>query len=321
MLAVERLKVGSLSSCNLALDSGLHVILARETDGTPDFIDVLSGSAAPSFGRVRISARDPYRSPDVRRRISSLRAREESFPQRTVSAAVATALSARGLRLSADDALRSLGLESWSDRDPRQLSAAEHRSVAACVAFSSDEPLLAVLHEPLAYLPGIDQERVQSRLRRWLERAVPVLCTTSSPRTAHALGGTIWLVSRGQLARQIAATEPWDFAPGSDVTLLVRSESPRELLRALAIDPAVSAVALDELVRPSEIRVQGRDAAAIALAIARAGLQSGVAITAIAPVLPDLEFTHAASEGYLRGAYDAAYQAALHPQLAEARTQ
>jgi ABC-type multidrug transport system ATPase subunit len=316
MLNLERVRLGFLSDCTLAIESGLHVILGAPSDGTRELIDALAGSAAPHSGKVRILGQDPRRAPSIRKQLACLRAEEELFPSRTLGQAVESALLARGVDVSAEAALSSVGLSRWAQRDPRGLLPAERRSVAACIAFAMQKPLLAILHEPLAYLPGISADRVQAQIRTWLEQERVVVCTTSSSRAAHALGGTVWLMNRGQVLRGIAAAEAIAFAPGGSLTLLVRTRSPRELARALAKNSAISALNLDEAKLPFEVRVQGSDASAVALAVCQALVDEKIDALAIVPVVPDLELAQAANVGYLRGAYESGYRAAFGPMPA-----
>jgi ABC-2 type transport system ATP-binding protein len=313
MLSIQRVRHGALADASLELGPGLAVVLGAESLGTLDLVDLVVGDAAPRSGRVRIAGRDPRRSPESRRAMASLVAHEELFPARTVLDAVTLALRACGSALPASEALERCGLGGWSKSDPRALSAAERRSVAACVAFTREKPVLAILHEPLARLPGIADGVVVSSIERWIGGGALVLCTTSSPAAAYELGGGVWFLDRGQLVRVIDGTLPFEFAPGSVTTLLVRTNQPRELARALSAQPSVTSVTWNDVSQPYEICVQGGDAAEVALVLCRTAAAQRISITAILPALPDLAMTQAATAGYLRGAYDAAYRAALQP--------
>lgn len=316
-LVVERLRAGPLSNFGMRLGPGLHVVLGRESEGTRELVSVVVGSSAPRSGTVRIAGRDPRRSPDLRRRVAVLCAEELVFPSKTVREAVQVGLEARGIAASAEQALAAARLQSFGSRNPRTLSGGERRSVAAAIAFCIEKPLVAALHEPLAYLPGIPPSEVTARIARWLEQGACVLCTTSSPRAAHALGGVAWLLDHGQLVRRIAAADAESFAPKSAAMLRVRTPTPRELVARLADHPEVSALILDEGREPNEVGVKGPDPAALALAVCQAALDNRITITAIHPVLPALDVTYAASAGELRGAFDAAYRAAFEPHREE----
>jgi ABC-type taurine transport system ATPase subunit len=316
MLTLDRASAEALNPCSWTVSEGLHIVIGTERDGTQDLIGLVAGSTAPRSGAVRVQGRPPHRSPDLRRGIAAVRGSEELLPARSVRDVVRLALSARGLQTTAENALAQARLSHWAERRASSLDAAERRSIAACVAFSIEQPLLAVLHEPLAYLPGWAPELVMARIVSWTARGALVLCTTSSPATARALGGNAWVLDRGRLTNITEQVGPADLAPGQPGTLLIRTPRARELAALLSSTPGVSAAAFDETWHAAQVRVQGMDLKTLALAIAHAARTHAIPIEAIVPGSPELEVARAASAGYLRAAYDAAYQRALADQYA-----
>jgi len=315
MLTFERASAGTLNHCNLTLTPGLHVILGHEREGTRDIVELAAGACPPRSGVVRVQGRAPHRTPELRRRMVSLRHHEQLFPSKTVLEAVRIALAARGLAIAPEQTLERAHIARWADRPPASLDARECRSVAACIALNVESPLLAALHEPLAYLPGLSAALLSERIANWVEQGALVICTTSSPTSARALGGHVWLLDRGRLLPHTAGASAWPIVPGQQTVLLVRTPAARALAAALSHVEEVAAVAFDETHHTSEVRVQGPDPKRLALALTRAARAHGIPVLAIVPSLPDIEFTRAANAGYLRAAYDAAYRSAqLQPQ-------
>ncbi|HEY6561241.1 MAG TPA: ATP-binding cassette domain-containing protein [Polyangiaceae bacterium] len=314
MLHLQRASSGTLNHCSLTLEAGLHVILGHERDGTSDLIDLIAGSRAPRAGSVRVRGLAPHRSPALRQSMAVLRASEELFPARSVGEAVRVALTERGVPTTTEAALAQANLSHWAGRHAAKLNAHERRAVAASVVFSMAQPALAALHEPLAYLPGISPELGARRIASWVAAGCLVVCTTSSPAAVQTLGGSPWILERGGVLRPIAARSSVELAPGRPTTLLVRSTSARELAAALSRAPGVTAAAFDEAQHASQVRVQGADAKTLSLTVARVAREHALHVEAIVPSVPDLEVTRAASAGYLRAAYEAAYYSARAQQ-------
>jgi ABC-type taurine transport system ATPase subunit len=314
MLSLQAANAGALRRCTLKLQPGLHVVLGREQDGTGDLVELVAGSRAPRSGSVTVLGRPPHRSPAVRRETTVLRQVEELFPARTVGEALRIALAARGVPVTAEQALDDAGLRHWSPRAPEKLDAAERRTLAACLALTGQKPALAALHEPLAYLPALSPELMIRRITSWVAEGCLVLCTTSSPSTAQRLGGSIWILEQGGAVRPIAAPSSDELAPGQPATLLIRTAGARELAAALSRITGVTAAAFDETLHHAQLRVQGHDARLLSQTVVRVARELGVVLEAIVPGAPDLELTRAANAGYLRAAYDAAYYRAQAEQ-------
>jgi energy-coupling factor transport system ATP-binding protein len=314
MLQLQRVRSGTLNHCSLTLEAGLHVILGHERDGTSDLIELIAGSRAPRTGTVRVRGLAPHRSPALRQSLAVLRGSEELFPARSVVEAVRIALTGRGVPTTAEAALADANLSHWAARRAAKLNAHERRAVAASVVFSMAQPTLAALHEPLAYLPGISPELAARHIASWVAAGCLVVCTTTSPAAVQTLGGSAWILERGGLLRPIAARSSAELAPGQPTTLLIRSPHARELSAALSRTPGVTAAAFDEALHASQVRVQGADAKTLSLTVARVAREHALHVEAIVPSLPDLEVTRAASAGYLRGAYEAAYYGARAEQ-------
>lgn len=319
MIVAEALTAPPLSACSFAMPAGLHVVLASPTVEISVLIAIVAGVIKPRSGRLRISERDPRRSPELRRRIASLLAHEELPALPDVATAVTQALLARDTQVTAIRALELAGIASWAKRATKNLSRSEARSVALAVALTSEQPLVCAFHEPLADIPGIDRERVHARLTSWAEEGVCVLCTTSSTRDANDLGGNLWFFDGGRILSRVSGPLARTSARASGLALLVRTPNARDLAAALASEPALASVSWDETRGPGELLVYGPDPHALALAIVRVTRSRQIPITAIMPVLPGSELLLAANSGYLRGAYDAAYRTALARGTGEIR--
>jgi ABC-type multidrug transport system ATPase subunit len=320
MLSLRGARAGTLRRCTLDLEPGLHVVLGQEQDGTGDLVELLAGARAPRSGSVTVLGRQPHRSPTLRRDIAALRQSEELFPARTAGEALRIALAARGVPVTAEQALDEAGLRHWAPRAPSKLDLSERRTLAACMALARPKPPLAVLHEPLAYLPGLSSELMLRRITSWVAEGSLVLCTTSSPSTAQLLGGRAWILEQSGAVRPLAASNAVELAPGQPATLLIRTSGARELAAALSRAAGVTASAFDETLQHAQVRVQGSEARALSRTVVRVARELGIPVEAIVPSVPDLEVMRAANAGYLRAAYDAAYYRAQVEQRPPARS-
>jgi len=299
-----------LNGTELTLRAGVYVVLGSEADGTSMLIGLLGGLWSPRRGSVRIDGADPCRTPAARRRIGLLLGEEALPPAASLGDAIDRALRLRAGTGSAEKVLDLLGLSAWKSRRVESLTAAERRSAALGLALSQPEPAGLFLHEPLATSPAVDRARVCQLVAEHAGGGSIVVCTTSSPRDAAALGGMVLLLDRGQLVRSAAAPLATELAPGTALDLWIRTSDPRRLATELAGAPAVSGVDWDDAATPGQLRVRGPDPQALALAVVRAAGAAKLSIEAIVPGLPGLALARAASDGIARAAYDAAQRAA-----------
>lgn len=320
VLELSAVTHGALVGAGLSLGAGVHAVLGTPADGTTDLVAIAAGIVRPRRGRVLVAGHEPHRSPDIRRRIAALLARERLIPAATVQASVARALAIAGAESAPAGVLEASGLGSWAARPLTSLDAAERRSVALAIALARREPLLVALHEPLG-VPGAARRQVKERIARLAERGACVLCTTASARDGGELSSSLLLLDRGRVVRRAAPSLGVDLAPGTVPDFVVQSDNPRLLTAGLSADPAVTGVEWDQQHSPRAIRVRGTDPAELALAIARAALSQSIQVSSVSPALPALEIVRGASDGLGRAAYEQAYRKAQEQARAPLRAE
>ncbi len=311
-LSLAKVFAPGLLGATLEMDAGVHVVVGNREDGGAALVALAAGVLRPKRGSVLLDGTDPRKSPELRKRIGLLLAEEPVSSAPSVQAQLALSLSLRGDRASPESVLSAVGLEALAARRPSTLSSRERRAVALALATSLAEPLALALHEPLAHVATRRSNIVES-LRAHAARGAVVLCTTASPRDAAELGGTVVLLDRGRFVRRPGLPLAEELAPGSGLTLSLRTSDPRKLAAALAGDEAVSAVELDEHAHPGQLRASGADPERLALAVATAAKRSATPITAIEPVMPSVDDARAATAALWRAAYENAYRTARLP--------
>ncbi len=131
------------------------------------------------------------------------------LPWRTARQNVALGLRIRGAdaeRASeeADRWLTLLGLGTFGDRYPLQLSGGQRKRVALAQVLAL-EPKLLLMDEPFASLDAIVRTRITEELLQWVEREhLTVLLVTHDLEEAISLSDAVYVLSQGPRARVLA---------------------------------------------------------------------------------------------------------------------
>ena len=191
---------------DLALAPGeVHCLVGRSGCGKTTLLKLAAGLLTPSAGQVLLQGRRPaggaqvgfvFQAPTL---LDWLKVRDNvllpiSLQRRPASQDIA----------AADALLAQLGLASFVDRYPRQLSGGQQSRVALARALLLQPPLL-LLDEPFAALDAITREEVQRDLLRLVrERGTSVLFVTHDIAEAVFLGDRVSVIARGHIVRTVA---------------------------------------------------------------------------------------------------------------------
>jgi energy-coupling factor transporter ATP-binding protein EcfA2 len=222
-------------------------------------------------------------------------------------------LRARDDSRSPSDLLRDFGLAELGRRSPSELSAPERRALALALALSHDKAEVLALYEPFAagaYL-GLGEARVVRALEQAEQRGAIVLACVHELDAARRLGGNVLVLDQNGLVPLPDAATPG----GVIVDMRAKSERARELVQALAADPAVAGVRFDEAREPGVLELSGADAEALATALSRHAVERGIVVSEIRVGAPPLEALLAARAAVARRYYEASY-ASIAPPVA-----
>jgi len=286
-----------LASVSGVLDSGRHVLLGSERDGTSSVVMLSAGLVRPNSGHILLAGQAPFSSASARRTIGSLCSQEQLPSARHAAGALQLALQARAEARSALSVLDAAGLAHLSMRRLSDLSERETRALALALALSHPKPTLLTLHEPLA-LVGIVQERfLLDTLAQCAARGAIVLSTASRAEDALRLGGEVHTLERG-----IWLDSPANRTPHYQVTLRVRTPNSEQLAACLADAPEVNAVTQ---VGSSELLIHGVDLERIARSVVARARAASVRISALREDTAALEPLAAARAGVAQAFADA----------------
>lgn len=307
MIALERVAARrppmALASLTAAWAAGAHAVVGARDDGGPLLLAIVAGRARVRAGTVRVLDGAPDDA-GVRPRIGYVPL-EPALPEAMrVHEVLALAAAVRG-ELPGDPAARlgALGVASLAPRTVRTLAPEEARAVALAEAITSTRVRVLLVEEPFV---GVDPRavgRLAEALRGRARDGCAVVVATASLRDAGDLADDHLLLRRGAVAGRAASLgELAAFAPDG-VRMRVVASDPQALLAAVASEPAVEAVAR----REAAVVVRGRDTEALAAAVGRAVVASGVDVSEMRVEPPSLEDARSASAGIAAATYEAAY--------------
>jgi ABC-type multidrug transport system ATPase subunit len=298
-----RLPPMALASLSAAWGAGAHAVVGTRGDGGPLVLAIVAGRAAVRAGAVRVLDGAPGDA-TVRPRVAYVPL-DPSLPDAMrVHEVLALGAAVRG-EAPRDPAARLavLGVSPLATRLVRTLAPEEARAVALAEAVTSTRVRVLLVEEPLVGVDPRAVTRLPEVLRARAREGCAVLVATASLRDAGDLADDHLLLRRGAAAGRAASLgELAAFAPDG-VRVRVVVSDPQALLSAVAREPAVEAVAR----RDAAVVARGRDAKALAGAVGRAIVTSGVEVSEMRIEPPSLEDARAASAGIAAATYEAAY--------------
>lgn len=281
---------GGLTGLDLGLAPGFAgVLLGEPVDGTTALVGVLQGTLPVSGGMVTVDGCDPYRCPEVRRKMAVVG--EDPVLPLVGSVADLFKLGAmlRGERAGGRRGWQLLGLEELGGRDVASLDWAERRRVAFGLALDVVEPVVVVLFEPLCDAYGVTLSVVHEWIGQWVEQGSCVLVVTSRVADAAALGCDAVTLVRGRVGQGLKGVASYgERGAGAWMPFAVRSDAPRRLASELLERGIAKGIAWsggDE----SPVYVVGSGAVECARGVIETALEQGINVQSIEATVPGLQ--------------------------------
>jgi ABC-type multidrug transport system ATPase subunit len=288
-LSFDVVSHAELASVSGVLESGSHVLLGSERDGTGSVVLLAAGMLKPAAGRVLLAGRDPCSSAGTRRTIGALCAEERLPTAPHAAGAVQLALHARQDARSALSVLDAAGLAHLATRRLSDVSARETRALALALALSHPKPVLLALHEPLALIGTVQERFLLDALARFAANGAIVLATASRVEDAARLGGEVHALERGLWLDSADSR-----TPHQQVTLRVQTPDAERLAACLAGAPEISAITR---IGASELLVRGLALERLASSVVARARAASLRISALRQDASALESLAAARAG------------------------
>jgi putative spermidine/putrescine transport system ATP-binding protein len=172
---------------------------------------MVAGLQQPDSGSILLNGRPVQRLPSYRRDIGMVFQHYALFPHMTVHRNVAFPLEMRRTKPAetarlVSIALRTVGLQDFADRLPRELSGGQQQRVALARAMVYS-PALLLMDEPLGALDKKLREQLQIEIKRvHRERRMSVLYVTHDQEEALTMSDRIAVFNNGRI-EQIGTPE------------------------------------------------------------------------------------------------------------------
>jgi NitT/TauT family transport system ATP-binding protein len=187
----EKTSFTAIEDITIDLDAGEFVVLVGPSGcGKSTLLDLLGGLSTPSSGRILLDG-TPISGPGLDRGI--VFQQYALLPWRTARKNIEFGLEAKGLsaavrRERAEHYLELVGLKSFADRFPHELSGGMKQRVAIARSLAFD-PEVLLMDEPFAALDAQTRESLQDELLRiWKATGKTILFITHGIDEAIYLG-------------------------------------------------------------------------------------------------------------------------------------
>jgi NitT/TauT family transport system ATP-binding protein len=203
--------------------------------GKSTLLRLVAGLEPPSAGQLSMDGR-PIDGPDPSRVV--VFQDPTLYPWRTVWRNVALGLEARKLlrhrRDAVDDSLRLVGLASFANAYPHQLSGGMAQRAALARALVND-PMLLILDEPFGQLDSLTRIAMQAELvSLWRRSSFTALLVTHDVEEALLLAGRVIVLSDrpARIRAEVVNTQPYPRHRGDPRLVELR----REVFAHLGLD-------------------------------------------------------------------------------------
>jgi spermidine/putrescine ABC transporter ATP-binding subunit len=181
-------------------------VLGPSGCGKTTTLNMIAGFNQPSLGDIRIRGRSQGRVPPERRNIGLVFQNYALFPHMTVADNVGFGLRMRGaarseIQSGVASALRSVRLENYGERYPRELSGGQQQRVALARAVAP-RPSVLLLDEPLSNLDLKLREAMRLELKELQQQlGMTFVYVTHDQEEAMAMSDRIVVMWQGVIAQ------------------------------------------------------------------------------------------------------------------------
>lgn len=197
-----------VDNISLSVQKGAFIsILGPSGCGKSTTLNLIAGFLEPTTGSIAIRGKNQVGVPPEKRNIGLVFQNYALFPHMTVTENVGFGLKMQGrssqeIRDGVDQALKSVHLEGYEDRYPKELSGGQQQRAALARAIAPT-PSLLLLDEPLSNLDLKLREAMRIELKEIQQQlGMTFVYVTHDQEEAMAMSDHIVVMSEGVIAQQ-----------------------------------------------------------------------------------------------------------------------
>ena len=256
--------VDAVASLDLAVPANsIYGFLGPNGAGKTTTMKMLLGLIQPTSGTGSIFGLDVTTdSADVRRRIGYLPQDPQFYPHMSARETLRFAADfffsgpSSGIDKRVNEMLELVGIAGKADRPIRTLSGGETQRLGIAQA-QIHEPELLILDEPAAALDPLGRRDVLAILERFKSRAT-VFYSTHILEDVQRISDEICILRAGRIIRQGPLVEVLSSKTDSVFTVDIEGDVDRARI-ALAKEPWVDGVSIDDTASATQLRVEAND--------------------------------------------------------------
>jgi len=241
-------RVTALSDVSLQVGPGITGLLGPNGAGKTSLLRIAIGLMKPSSGTVRVLGQTPWNNPALAVRLGYCPEHDgfyEWMTGREFVTALARLRGAADPRAAAEEALRRVRLEEVAGRKIVTYSRGMRQRLKFAQALAHG-PELLILDEPLTGCDPLVRMEIIALIRGFPAEGRSVLVSSHVLHEIEALTRRIVLVHRGRLVAEGEVGEIRGLIDRHPHTVHVRTDRPRELAAALAQEPGVVEIRIEE---------------------------------------------------------------------------
>ena len=240
-------RVIALNDVSLGIEPGITGLLGMNGAGKTSFMRILIGLMRESAGSVSVLGEAPFNNPKLARRIGYCPEHDGFYESMTGRQFVASLAQIRGVRDSAAAAARAIDWVRMAEAADRKIvtysrGMRQRIKIAQAVVHS---PELLVLDEPLTGSDPLVRQELIGLIRAYADRGGSVIVSSHVLHEIEQLTTRIVLIHRGRLVADGDIRQIRDLIDRHPHTIEVKAARARELAAALAREPEVVEIRLE----------------------------------------------------------------------------
>ncbi|MBN17697.1 MAG: ABC transporter [Euryarchaeota archaeon] len=271
-----------LNDVSMAISGGVTGVLGMNGAGKSTLLKIIVGRLMPSQGQIRLFGTDPFKNPAPYHRLGYVSESEKLYDWMTGLDFVTTFARLHGM--TRDEAkeralhvLSFVGLSDVANKEIGKYSKGMRQRVKIAHALVHD-PDLIVLDEPLQGCDPLARTTIMNVIRELGAMGKTILVTSHILSEIERITEQIVILHNGRLlalGNLHAIRELLDHIPHR---ILLRTENPRDLGRAVLPHPAVYGVRFPN---PNELIIETNSLSDVHQSLPQIIVDSGVPVTAI----------------------------------------